>query len=760
MFTRCPECETIFRLGAHDLRRAAGKVRCGECESVFNALEYLEEKAEQLSPVIHSWPTEPANDADSGQPEDSASSDSDDGAPDTLSEDNYADQSDRQADHPVEESGSDTGLDSDEDLRNDTGAGILVIDPTDDYQADAETNQISENSNEFSVDSAVEDGPSYDESAAESDSDIASAAENKYGSAYAEPENDNGSDPADDEIVSFITPNESTPLYPEVSEAVIKAIATGQQSSGSNTDDQDETRAYDVASWSGGLGEEIDIGAADATVEFIISDNQDDIEEEIITIITDEADDDIDDIIDDVIDDDQQYAETTNEDPDETADADTDEFNDTIWERIPGVGSNETGTNDPLFGGPAEHSDLHPDEPGIDDTLPQLEPLSPDTPADAHPTAVSNSDGNTDTLEFNAPADTWSNIFSRTSRTGDKADVAVDTQSGTVLSENEDHDRSEYPPEPRYDDNTGLSPADLGNDDPMDWASEPDEGRDTESTSQDEPVKEALNDSSTNDTGAALHAEIWSDTPEEQHEPAAAQALEKNAASEQLSAESFDEEEYDVQHIILSDESEPDSAGLTQAFAAADEENPPWQPESLEDVPEQKSRAPLWLMGGIVVAATLVLQLVHYNRDALAGSPAWGDSVRTIYNGLGMELFPNWSLDDYEIRGSEAIAGESGPNIMDIRAQIASVGKKPTGLPHIRVVLRDRWSNPVAAKTLSPAEYAQPDNLPNNKLMKPNETLAAHVSIIDPGSGAQGFELELCLPRRYTGLECTGRPFD
>ncbi len=297
MFTRCPECETIFRLGAHDLRRAAGKVRCGECESVFNALEYLEEKAEQLSPVIHSWPTEPANDADSGQPEDSASSDSDDGAPDTLSEDNYADQSDRQADHPVEESGSDTGLDSDEDLRNDTGAGILVIDPTDDYQADAETNQISENSNEFSVDSAVEDGPSYDESAAESDSDIASAAENKYGSAYAEPENDNGSDPADDEIVSFITPNESTPLYPEVSEAVSKAIATSRQSSGSNADDQDETRAYDVASWSGGLGEEIDIGAADATVEFIISDDQDDIEEEIITIITDEADNDIDDVL-------------------------------------------------------------------------------------------------------------------------------------------------------------------------------------------------------------------------------------------------------------------------------------------------------------------------------------------------------------------------------------------------------------------------------------------------------------------------------
>ena len=46
MFTRCPECETTFRLGAEDLRRAQGKVRCGDCGSVFNALEYLAEESE------------------------------------------------------------------------------------------------------------------------------------------------------------------------------------------------------------------------------------------------------------------------------------------------------------------------------------------------------------------------------------------------------------------------------------------------------------------------------------------------------------------------------------------------------------------------------------------------------------------------------------------------------------------------------------------------------------------------------------------
>ena len=43
MYTRCPECETTFKLGVADLRRAQGKVRCGDCQFVFNALEYLAE---------------------------------------------------------------------------------------------------------------------------------------------------------------------------------------------------------------------------------------------------------------------------------------------------------------------------------------------------------------------------------------------------------------------------------------------------------------------------------------------------------------------------------------------------------------------------------------------------------------------------------------------------------------------------------------------------------------------------------------------
>ncbi|MGH8534190.1 MAG: zinc-ribbon and DUF3426 domain-containing protein [Gammaproteobacteria bacterium] len=41
MLVRCPECRTLFRLSASELKAAHGKVRCGICRSVFDALEAL-----------------------------------------------------------------------------------------------------------------------------------------------------------------------------------------------------------------------------------------------------------------------------------------------------------------------------------------------------------------------------------------------------------------------------------------------------------------------------------------------------------------------------------------------------------------------------------------------------------------------------------------------------------------------------------------------------------------------------------------------
>ena len=41
MKTRCPECQTVFRITPEQLKARAGKVRCGRCRTAFNALGHL-----------------------------------------------------------------------------------------------------------------------------------------------------------------------------------------------------------------------------------------------------------------------------------------------------------------------------------------------------------------------------------------------------------------------------------------------------------------------------------------------------------------------------------------------------------------------------------------------------------------------------------------------------------------------------------------------------------------------------------------------
>ncbi|MBS1158402.1 MAG: finger-like region [Proteobacteria bacterium] len=41
MRTRCPACNTVFRVTSEQLRLKAGKVRCGHCQTLFNAFDQL-----------------------------------------------------------------------------------------------------------------------------------------------------------------------------------------------------------------------------------------------------------------------------------------------------------------------------------------------------------------------------------------------------------------------------------------------------------------------------------------------------------------------------------------------------------------------------------------------------------------------------------------------------------------------------------------------------------------------------------------------
>lgn len=52
MKTRCPGCQTTFRVTPEQLKARVGKVRCGQCQTVFNALDSLVEANFSTTPPV------------------------------------------------------------------------------------------------------------------------------------------------------------------------------------------------------------------------------------------------------------------------------------------------------------------------------------------------------------------------------------------------------------------------------------------------------------------------------------------------------------------------------------------------------------------------------------------------------------------------------------------------------------------------------------------------------------------------------------
>jgi predicted Zn finger-like uncharacterized protein len=177
---------------------------------------------------------------------------------------------------------------------------------------------------------------------------------------------------------------------------------------------------------------------------------------------------------------------------------------------------------------------------------------------------------------------------------------------------------------------------------------------------------------------------------------------------------------------------------------------PPAFPERVPRPPAHTFR---WLTACLLAAALLGGQVIHHFRDALAADPDYGPAILGVYGRLGQPLYPAWPLDAYEIRDAKAIAERSAPGALDIVAEIAVTGRQAVGLPLVRVVLRDRWSNPIASGVFDPARYlAQAET--QGQAHAPGSLIPVEISIKDPGAAAQGYELDVCLPDRKRGLQC------
>jgi len=215
--------------------------------------------------------------------------------------------------------------------------------------------------------------------------------------------------------------------------------------------------------------------------------------------------------------------------------------------------------------------------------------------------------------------------------------------------------------------------------------------------------------------------------------------------------------------IATSEYDETETTGRIPAFAPSSssddtsghaDDNPPWIRERVsENVPADRLRKQSGLLWSTIAFLTiaLILQLAHYNRDTLAASAGYGELTFAIYSRLGQKLYPDWALDAFRVRSSEVVGGRG--DTLKIQARVEIAGVNSVGLPMIRIALRDRWSNPVAGRVFLPEEYL-PDNDNRSDRLSPGATIPVNIQVVDPGAEAQGYEMDVCLPRRYSGLQC------
>jgi predicted Zn finger-like uncharacterized protein len=214
-------------------------------------------------------------------------------------------------------------------------------------------------------------------------------------------------------------------------------------------------------------------------------------------------------------------------------------------------------------------------------------------------------------------------------------------------------------------------------------------------------------------------------------------------------------DEAQVDEDVLDELAEEAVAEDEQPIEVAEEPPVEAEPEPELDLltPSRREPAPrIWkfLAGPLVLL--LAIQLVHTYRHTLARHPRLGQAIMGIYGALGANLQPDWNLHAYEILQWHLGSDPALPGTLKVRASLKNVASFAQPYPLLKLVLEDRWGESVREREFEPAEYLDPGTAPD-RLLGPSQQATATISIVDPGTDAEGFRFDVCL-RGSRGVVC------
>jgi predicted Zn finger-like uncharacterized protein len=172
------------------------------------------------------------------------------------------------------------------------------------------------------------------------------------------------------------------------------------------------------------------------------------------------------------------------------------------------------------------------------------------------------------------------------------------------------------------------------------------------------------------------------------------------------------------------------------------------------DGDETEGRRWPWVAGVASLAVLLGVQVVHAKRNELVRSASFGPVLAGTYDFLGLSVLAPTDLSAYELRQWGAASDPREANRLVLRASIINRAGYSQPLPLLRLTLQDRFGG-----TLGPLDVGPADYLPGSgaqTLLEPGQRADALIRIVDPGSEAVGFELDVCLPADG-GIRCANQ---
>ena len=199
--------------------------------------------------------------------------------------------------------------------------------------------------------------------------------------------------------------------------------------------------------------------------------------------------------------------------------------------------------------------------------------------------------------------------------------------------------------------------------------------------------------------------------------------------------------------ILIPDEMRKRLADEAEARAAAARE---FEPE-VDDAPGFLERRWPWVAATALLALVLVAQMVHSERNALVRNAAVGPLLAGAYSLLGLSPLAPTDLSAYELRQWGASSDPREANRLMLRASIINRATYAQPFPLLRLTLQDRYGSTLGERDIGPADYLPGTGAPS--LLGPGERADALIRIVDPGTEAVGFELDVCLPAAG-GVRC------